>query len=124
MDLVVFRTRNAPRPAGVAFPIALPHKRFPLHSHNTCEFTDSSLTSSLPFIIHVSLTGIIFLLQFITVSIMIIIAEQYMVPLVRNAIGAFLEVDVISIVERTLKLAVPNLYFWLCGLLVDGSFCS
>lgn len=52
---------------------------------------------------------------FITVSIMIIIAEQYMVPLVRNAIGAFLEVDVISIVERTLKLAVPNLYFWLCG---------
>lgn len=38
-----------------------------------------------------------------------------MSPLVRNALPSFETMDIVGIVERTLKLAVPNLYFWLCG---------
>ena len=43
------------------------------------------------------------------------IAMQYMLPLLNNTLGPVARLDVVQIVERVLKIAVPNLIIWLLG---------
>lgn len=49
-------------------------------------------------------------------ALTLFIVEQYMIPTVANALkdGAFDRLDVFFMLERVLKLALPNLYVWLC----------
>eukprot|EP01114_Cavostelium_apophysatum_P008740 TRINITY_DN2149_c0_g1_i1.p1 TRINITY_DN2149_c0_g1~~TRINITY_DN2149_c0_g1_i1.p1 ORF type:complete len:459 (+),score=37.97 TRINITY_DN2149_c0_g1_i1:134-1510(+) len=46
------------------------------------------------------------------------IVEQYVVPVVHNSMGFFKTNDLVGIVERTLRLSVPNIYVWLLGFYV------
>eukprot|EP00299_Pterocystis_sp_00344_P019504 c9667_g1_i1.p1 GENE.c9667_g1_i1~~c9667_g1_i1.p1 ORF type:complete len:500 (-),score=118.10 c9667_g1_i1:71-1519(-) len=58
-------------------------------------------------------------LEFVVFSAVIfVICAQYIVPLLHNAILPWEEVDVLMVLERVLKLAVPNLYVWLIGFYV------
>jgi len=41
--------------------------------------------------------------------------EQYMFPTVKNSLGPLQELDVVRIIERVIKLSIPNLYIWLIG---------
>ncbi|GAM23413.1 hypothetical protein SAMD00019534_065880 [Acytostelium subglobosum LB1] len=44
--------------------------------------------------------------------------EQYMVPLVENSVKPMEQYDFVRIVERVMKLSLPNLYVWLLGFYV------
>ncbi|KYR00645.1 diacylglycerol O-acyltransferase 1 [Tieghemostelium lacteum] len=44
--------------------------------------------------------------------------EQYMVPLVQNSLKPMEQYDMVRIVERVMKLSLPNLYVWLLGFYV------
>jgi hypothetical protein len=46
---------------------------------------------------------------------MLLIVEQYIVPLLDNALVPFSRMDWMSMLERWLKLAVPNFYVWFLG---------
>lgn len=46
------------------------------------------------------------------------VVEQYMVPLVQNSVLPMEQYDVARIVERIMKLSLPNLYVWLLGFYV------
>ncbi|XP_071823562.1 diacylglycerol O-acyltransferase 1-like [Apostichopus japonicus] len=52
---------------------------------------------------------LVFLLQ-----LSLCLIQQWIVPLVYNAMKPFSEMDVTRMVERILKLAVPNHFIWLC----------
>eukprot|EP01133_Synstelium_polycarpum_P015448 gene15448-18326_t len=44
--------------------------------------------------------------------------EQYMVPLVENSVRPMEQNDLVRIIERVMKLSLPNLYVWLLGFYV------
>ncbi|EFA85004.1 diacylglycerol O-acyltransferase 1 [Heterostelium album PN500] len=44
--------------------------------------------------------------------------EQYMVPLVENSVLPMEQYDFVRIIERIMKLSLPNLYVWLLGFYV------
>ncbi|GAM19405.1 hypothetical protein SAMD00019534_025800 [Acytostelium subglobosum LB1] len=44
--------------------------------------------------------------------------EQYMVPLVENSVRPMEQNDLVRIIERIMKLSLPNLYVWLLGFYV------
>lgn len=48
------------------------------------------------------------------VQLSLCLIQQWIVPLVYNAMKPFSEMDVTRMVERILKLAVPNHFIWLC----------
>jgi len=47
-------------------------------------------------------------------SVMFVIMEQFVAPTLRNAKTPILDLDFPRLLERLLKLAVPNVYLWLC----------
>lgn len=47
-------------------------------------------------------------------GLLLFIANQYLEPAVSNAMRPLSESDWVRVVERVLKLALPNLYAWLC----------
>eukprot|EP00002_Diphylleia_rotans_P012795 TRINITY_DN2497_c0_g1_i1.p1 TRINITY_DN2497_c0_g1~~TRINITY_DN2497_c0_g1_i1.p1 ORF type:complete len:473 (-),score=105.59 TRINITY_DN2497_c0_g1_i1:120-1538(-) len=49
----------------------------------------------------------------LVLAIQLVIVEQYMVPTVRNAMKPITERETDRMLERLLKLAIPNLYVWL-----------
>jgi len=51
-------------------------------------------------------------------ALIVAIVEQYVVPLVHSSITPIESFDIWMIVERLLKLSVPNLYVWLLGFYV------
>jgi diacylglycerol O-acyltransferase-1 len=56
------------------------------------------------------------LVKLVVLSALILsLVEQYMMPVVRNAMEPFDVDDAVGIAERVLKLSVPNLYVWLLG---------
>ncbi len=46
------------------------------------------------------------------------IVEQYVIPLVHNSLVPFKANDMVRIVERAMKLSIPNVYVWLLGFYV------
>jgi diacylglycerol O-acyltransferase-1 len=55
-------------------------------------------------------------LETIGLSIVIWIASaQYAAPLLRNSLDTVYELDLVSILERVLKLSTISLFCWLCG---------
>ncbi|CAD5223445.1 unnamed protein product [Bursaphelenchus okinawaensis] len=54
--------------------------------------------------------------EFITFSFIIVaLCQQWVMPLVKNSIGPFSEMDFKRCLERVLKLAIPNHLLWLLG---------
>ncbi|KAF2072411.1 hypothetical protein CYY_006268 [Polysphondylium violaceum] len=51
-------------------------------------------------------------------SLIFWMVEQYMVPLVQNSVLPMEQYDVARILERIMKLSLPNLYVWLLGFYV------
>jgi len=51
-------------------------------------------------------------------ALILVIVEQYVIPVVHSSIKPFETMDIWAFVERLLKLAVPNLYVWLLGFYV------
>ncbi|CAK1549926.1 unnamed protein product [Leptosia nina] len=48
------------------------------------------------------------------VNLVMALFQQWMIPAVQNALDPFSQMDYVRIVERLLKLAVPNHLLWLC----------
>eukprot|EP01094_Clydonella_sp_ATCC50884_P024307 TRINITY_DN6059_c0_g1_i2.p1 TRINITY_DN6059_c0_g1~~TRINITY_DN6059_c0_g1_i2.p1 ORF type:complete len:459 (+),score=174.76 TRINITY_DN6059_c0_g1_i2:170-1378(+) len=48
-------------------------------------------------------------------SLIIVLVDQYIQPTLANALPPMKTNDMVGVVERLLKLAVPNLYVWLLG---------
>jgi len=48
-------------------------------------------------------------------ALSLFLMEQYMFPTVKNAIGPLQDLDVWRLIERVMKLSVPNVYIWLIG---------
>ncbi len=55
-----------------------------------------------------------YLVQYLlSVFLLIVISIQYMLPTVKNSIKFIVNDDYLNIVERVLKLAIPNVYGWI-----------
>jgi len=50
----------------------------------------------------------------VCMSLMFIMTEQFVVPTLNNAVAPIRELHFMKLLERLLKLAVPNVYLWLC----------
>lgn len=53
-------------------------------------------------------------------GLLLFIANQYLEPAVSNAMKPLSESDWLRVLERVLKLALPNLYAWLVRGASDG----
>jgi len=51
-------------------------------------------------------------------ALILLIVEQYVLPLLANAVTPFAVLDWPNLVERWLKLAVPNFYIWFLGMIL------
>jgi len=49
----------------------------------------------------------------VAMGVLMIITEQYMAPTIKTSVAPLRELQVVGIIERLLKLAVPTLYGWL-----------
>ncbi|KAN0032974.1 hypothetical protein ACTA71_011181 [Dictyostelium dimigraforme] len=59
------------------------------------------------------------IVEALSLSLLILwMANQYMLPLVQNSIEPLEKIDIVLIVERIMKLSLPNLYVWLLGFYV------
>merc|ERR1712124_175405 len=50
----------------------------------------------------------------ICVALIVVITQQFINPLLMNARQPFRELKLVRLLERVLKLAIPNLLVWLC----------
>lgn len=55
-------------------------------------------------------------------GLLLFIANQYLEPAVSNAMKPLSQSDWWRVVERVLKLALPNLYAWLVSVEADAKF--
>jgi diacylglycerol O-acyltransferase-1 len=56
------------------------------------------------------------IIEMITFTFVIIaLSQQWVIPLVKNSIAPFSEMDFKRCIERLLKLAIPNHLLWLLG---------
>ncbi|KAN0025440.1 hypothetical protein ACTFIU_003701 [Dictyostelium citrinum] len=59
------------------------------------------------------------IVEALSLSLLILwMVNQYMLPLVQNSIEPLEKIDIVLIVERIMKLSLPNLYVWLLGFYV------
>jgi diacylglycerol O-acyltransferase-1 len=57
----------------------------------------------------------ILLRMLVVASLIIFAVEQYIMPTLENSVKAMHDMDMLQIVERLLKLSIPNTYVWLLG---------
>ncbi|KAM9969109.1 hypothetical protein ACTFIW_003393 [Dictyostelium discoideum] len=59
------------------------------------------------------------IVEALSLSLLILwMVNQYMLPLVQNSIEPLEKIDIVLILERIMKLSLPNLYVWLLGFYV------